>query len=349
MLLYASMLLLIYNTSMEGIMIKCIYCLQDKDKTHFKKKEHVLSQSFGKFKDNFTLINTVCDECNQFFGDNLELVLAGDTVEGGTTRYETGIKDPEKFKSLGKRSRMTYQIQEGKYPGVYMYREYSEEVGNITFYPCPQIGFLRNSGEYEWFLLNDIPKKEAITHEVYNISDPKFLIMLGCDESIEEKILNEFGIKRGEAFMVSHDHFKEKILFEVQGKLDEVDFRARAKIGFNYLAYWQGNDFILDSSFNTIRDYIRWGKVPETPIRGVINKPFFPDAKRRLGHIIAIHWEEKEASLVARVSLFDFLQFVIRLVKDEAQQYKDVRKGHFFNIKQMNILELDLSKFNLSF
>ena len=97
--------------------------------------------------------------------------------------------------------------------------------------------------------------------------------------------------------MVSHDHFKEKILFEVQGKLDEVDFRARAKIGFNYLAYWQGNDFILDSSFNTIRDYIRWGKVPETPIRGVINKPFFPDAKRRLGHIIAIHLGRKRSIL----------------------------------------------------
>jgi hypothetical protein len=182
-----------------------------------------------------------------------------------------------------------------------------------------------------------------------NISDLKFCIILGCDESKQEKLINELGIKRGEELIVSHNSGKEKISFEVQGKLDEVDFRARAKIGFNYLAYWQGKDFILNNSFDTMRDYIRWGKIPETPVRGVINRPFFSGGRRGLAHIIAIHWEEKEASLVARVSLFEFVQVVIRLAKDKAQQYKSIRKGHLFDIKQMNISELDLSKFDLSF
>jgi hypothetical protein len=83
------------------------------------------------------------------------------------------------------------------------------------------------------------------------------------------------------------------------------------------------------------------------------DKLLFPDEealkKKQAGHIIAIHWEEKEKSLVARVSLFNFAQYVVRLAKDEQGQYKHIKKGHFFNLRQMNILELDLSKFDLSF
>jgi len=62
--------------------MKCIYCLEDKPSDSFKKTEHVLPQSFGKFKNNLTLNKIVCDTCNQYFGDNLELPLGRETLEG---------------------------------------------------------------------------------------------------------------------------------------------------------------------------------------------------------------------------------------------------------------------------
>ncbi len=130
--------------------MKCIYCLEEKERDNFTRKEHVLPQSFGKFENNFTLTKEVCDQCNQFFGDKLEIYLAGDTFEGGTMRYEYGIKKPEKYKSLGKRSRMIYKLLEGPYPGSYAYQEYSEEAKGMVIGLCPQIGFLQKSGEYDW-------------------------------------------------------------------------------------------------------------------------------------------------------------------------------------------------------
>jgi len=54
----------------------CIYCLKDSNNVSFKKSEHVLPQSFGVFENNFTLNGVVCDSCNKYFGDNLELDLA---------------------------------------------------------------------------------------------------------------------------------------------------------------------------------------------------------------------------------------------------------------------------------
>ncbi len=74
-------------------MITCVYCLENKPISFFKKAEHVLPQSFGLFKNNFTLRKIVCDQRNEYFGNNLEIVLARDTYEGGL-RFETNIKEP---------------------------------------------------------------------------------------------------------------------------------------------------------------------------------------------------------------------------------------------------------------
>ena len=70
----------------------CIYCLEDKPQSNFQKREHVIPQCFGKFTpDNLILYNDVCDECNQYFSENLELFLGRDTLEG-IERFRHGIK-----------------------------------------------------------------------------------------------------------------------------------------------------------------------------------------------------------------------------------------------------------------
>ena len=79
--------------------MKCIYCLEDKPIQSFTKVEHVLPQSFGSFQNNFTLHGAVCDECNQYFGDNLEIDLGRDTFEG-ISRHEYGTIGPKEFKYL---------------------------------------------------------------------------------------------------------------------------------------------------------------------------------------------------------------------------------------------------------
>jgi hypothetical protein len=48
----------------------CIYCGSAEPPR--EKREHVLPQSYGLFEDNWVL-DCVCDSCNQYFGDKLEL------------------------------------------------------------------------------------------------------------------------------------------------------------------------------------------------------------------------------------------------------------------------------------
>ena len=84
--------------------------------------------------------------------------MSRDTVEGRILRYERNIKADHTFKSQGKRSQLIYKIEEdGEYKGAYFYPEYSEKNKKRKHYICPQIVFVRKSGEYEWYLLDNIP------------------------------------------------------------------------------------------------------------------------------------------------------------------------------------------------
>jgi hypothetical protein len=116
--------------------MKCIYCLENKPEDSFTKAEHVIPQSFGLFQDNFTLNQqhnkTVCNDCNQYFGDNLEIALARDTVEG-LSRYEHGIRSPKDFKSLGKKTRLQHKkVAQGILKGVIVDLEYSKELNLVS-------------------------------------------------------------------------------------------------------------------------------------------------------------------------------------------------------------------------
>jgi hypothetical protein len=74
----------------------CIYC---REKRSFSR-EHVLQASFGRFRNALVLHNTVCSDCNQAFGETIDLIFARESAEG-LDRYRLGIKplaEIEKFR-----------------------------------------------------------------------------------------------------------------------------------------------------------------------------------------------------------------------------------------------------------
>jgi hypothetical protein len=182
--------------------VKCVYCVEDKPLSSFTKIEHVMPQSFGLFANNFTLVNSVCDDCNQYFGDNLQIVMARDTFEG-TSRFKFELKSPKELKSLGKRSRMIIKIAEGECKGAYAYLEYSKEQDKIIVKPVPQIGFLKNEPtEYEYYLLDQIPPKSYLDENGFDLKPPTAIRAFGIDVDTAHQVLSEKGIKceyQGEA------------------------------------------------------------------------------------------------------------------------------------------------------
>ena len=327
--------------------MKCVYCIEDKPLSAFTKAEHVMPQSFGLFTNNLTLVNTVCDDCNQYFGNNLEIVMARDTFEGAS-RFEFELKTLKKFKSLGKRSRMTIKIAEGECKGAYAYKEYSKEQDNIVIKPVPQIGFLKNEpAEYEYFLLDQIPYKSYLENNGFDLKHPRCIRVFGIDVDTARQILSEKEIKfeyQGKTGL-SENH-KEDLLCEIECLIDSTIFRTVAKIAFNYLAYWEGSDFLLHQSFDQSRNFIRYGKQAEYPLVRVDNNPILGDEQvegwRRLGHIVTVNWAADGMSIVSQISLLNWASYKISLARNFSGEQKNIRSGHFFNVNSRKILDLEV-------
>lgn len=325
--------------------MKCIYCVEDKPISSFTKVEHVMPQSFGSFANNFTLVNIACDDCNQYFGDNLEIVMARDTLEGAY-RFEYGLKSPKEFKSLGRRSRMIIKIAEGECQGTYAYREYSKEQKKIVVKPLPQISFLKNEpAEYEYYPLDEIPLKSYLDNNGFDLKHPKAIRALGIDVDTARRALSEKGIKfeyQGEGGL--SESSGADLLCRVDVLIDEAVFRTVAKIAFNYLAYWEGRDFVLHQAFDPARNFIRHGKKPEYPFVTVDNNPILGDepveGKRRLGHIITVNWAGNGISIVSQISLLNWASYRVCLAKNFSGERKNIRRGHFFNVGSKEILDL---------
>src|ERR1700674_3694666 len=66
----------------------CIYCPQT-DTDRFRGVEHVIPQGFGRFGSETPTLDCVCDDCNAYFGRELDQLLTRDTYEG-ISRYSRG-------------------------------------------------------------------------------------------------------------------------------------------------------------------------------------------------------------------------------------------------------------------
>ena len=124
--------------------------------------------------------------------------------------------------------------------------------------------------------------------------------------------------------------------------------RAVAKIGFNYLAYWQGADFVLHKDFDVIRKFILSGDKTDFPLVRIEQNSVLRDepieGKRRTGHIVTIGWANDGVSIIAQVSLMNWVKYVICLARSFSGEQRDIKKGHFFNFPYKSIIPLTTDK-----
>ena len=325
-------------------MARCIYCQEEKPHKAFRRAEHVLPQSFGMFRNNLTLRDIVCDACNQYFGDNLELVLARDSFEGNS-RFQHGVRNPEEFRPFGDSSRIVLRVVEGELAGAYAYREYSQQAGNIVLRPLPQVGFLMAaSGKHEYFLLDEIPTIQQLQDKGFDSRNPQAIRAFAIDEEQLRQKLTEKGITFRYGGEIVPPQPSETLLCELEGQIDQTIFRAIAKIAFNYLAYWQGPAFLNEPSFDAVRRYIRYGEKPGYKIIDIREEAILADepivGRRRLGHLITANWAQDGVSILAQVSLFNWVTYCISLAREYPGERRDLRRGNFFDIANREILEL---------
>ena len=325
--------------------IQCVYCKQIKPISDYSKKEHVIPQSFGMFANNMTLDQQVCDNCNQYFGDKLEIDLARDTIEG-LSRYNHGVKQACEFKSLGQRSRLKIRVTEGQFKGALVYPEYSADTGKLMIRPFHQIGFYHPEyAQYSFFHPDEIPFKSELIEEGFDLSRRNAVVTLGLNLEQAREIIAEKGIiprSWGDTETLKPTEGSWGV--EVEGNLDTILFRAIAKIAFNYFCFWIGADVARQTKFDVIRYFIREGIQPPYPLVVIEDRPILADEPnvglRRLGHIVTLNWSRERNSIVSKVSLFNQNTYLVSLSRNHLGTLKALTRGHFFDIANNKIYPL---------
>lgn len=316
-------------------MKQCIYCAKTKNKSEFNA-EHVIPQSFGKFKHNLTL-HCVCKKCNTQFGKELDEKLACDAIEA-IERTRHGIKKTSEFRSLGRRSTLHVRITaDGPLKGAYGHHIPGPDGENLPIAYSPQVGFGHSpDGPFEWFLLDEIPSKDEIAAKGYG----RDVVVRSEGITIEQAQVAlvaagySAGSKEGE-----FSHKDERFSADTVGIVGDADCRAVSKIAFNYFAFVFGAATALMPQFNVVRSYVADGGQPRErivtlhPSNDVVDRT--SDGAQVNGHYIAVRRDGSR--IVAQVSLFLRLRYTVVLSADEFLIAFEPSSAHFFDLESREI------------
>lgn len=101
---------------------------------------------------------------------------------------------------------------------------------------------------------------------------------------------------------------------------------------------------MLEADLDAARRFIRSGVKPQYPLIKIRQESILGDepieGKRRSGHLITVDWATDRRSIVAQVSLFNWLTYSVCLARDFSGERRVIRKGHFFDPYSRQILEL---------
>lgn len=320
--------------------------MQDKSESEFQRREHVIPQCFGRFiPDNLLLRKYVCDGCNQFFGDKIELFWGRDSLES-IERLRHALNPG----SLKKRRRVISKILEGDFKGVLVREVGIGKDGNILCEKLVQAGFYHtDKNEYHYFEIGDIPLANDLLELGYDIKH-KTIWLIGDKEEVNllETELNEKGIPfKHDSNLIKKTNYGEIVVCKSEATLDRVIMRGICKIAFNYLAYIVGKLFILNSNFNGIRNFIRHDKGKSDHYLSVNEPPILYDDQKlekcakkvTQGHLITLGWKN-DRKLISKVSLFNLHTYRIYLCKNYDGLWIPIKSGHHFDIETKEINEL---------
>lgn len=242
-------------------MAKCIYCLKEKSPDDFNR-EHVVPRMMGTYQDGFVLNdNQVCQECNSYFSRELENAVGLDSLEA-FLRMQHGNKTMSDGRTLQKR-RISLVGNEGIFKGLsftVVADSANEERVHFDISPC--IGIARDNNEYDYFPVEELP--EATTDVLEKLKGKKQgIVSVGLKQEIVEPVLKEKGYLSDSyvysearvAELYDKSDFDTSITFSI----DSIVRRVCAKTAFNYLCFSEGVDFVLQSRYDELRAYIRYG------------------------------------------------------------------------------------------
>ena len=296
-------------------MLQCVYCKKTGEKSLFTR-EHVIPEAFGKFENNFTLLSEVCGECNQYFGDKLEIVLARGSYEA-IARIEQELSPPESVENLIQDRIDISLSSSNEEKGLVL--AFVEREGRLNVEPKPQVRFSSKSGnDFYYVTIDELNDPAFDLPSDANLSD--IAILAKSDEMFE--MVSESLARKGIEFVRTYDEnigdrIKGEPWIEGQVTVDRLILRAIAKICFNYLTYIHGAEFSLSKEFDSIREFIRQEDSDHAEMVSVKKNGILKYDSRAFrqtqGHLVTIDWPPMGQHIFGQLSLFNIATYQIML------------------------------------
>lgn len=324
----------------------CIYCQRTDPECGFTR-EHVIPEALGRFEgDVITLTHEVCGECNQYFGDRLELFLNRDSAEA-MFRFRYGLKDPaEVSKMFGGRVLVRLPRDGSKWGGAYLEFGAPPPGEKEPFVGlAPQLAYKRRDGEnWAYFSEEDLRERaEEVKETVARDCTPARVLWAEPGEA-RDRLLALLA-EKGLAFKVQKEivetlpAFKDgRVTAELQFTFDSALARAVSKIGFNYLAKTQGAELALRAEFDPVRRFVRYGEGapfsfvafgPGTPLRDSQGR-----VKPDRGHVLTVGWDPTGEDIIARVCPFQHITYVVLLAAKFAGVWRPIESAHLYDLER---------------
>jgi hypothetical protein len=311
----------------------CIYCASTEPPR--EKREHVVPQSYGSFENNWVL-DCVCDDCNQYFGDKLELILGRDSSES-LLRLRYGLK-PAKAAAdlLNQRLELTIDTV-GPWRGARAFMAMDLTGTGLELLPFPQAGFKRPLEiDFTWIAERDLNEE---TVAPYRPTGTEYRIVGPTDADLQriDRKLKELGFKPvQQGFLENTIPQGNQISFAAEMTFDIIVQRAIAKIAFNYAAYVLGAEFVRNPSFDPTRRFIRYNEASGYQVTTPTFRPILfddePLQRQTNGHLLIVEWGDRSQTFVrTRVSLFNEMTYVVRLCGRYSGLWIDIATGHLFD------------------
>ena len=302
----------------------CIYCQRTDPPCGFNR-EHVIPEALGRFHgaDVVTPTREVCSECNQYFGDTLDLMLTRDSYEA-LLRIEHGLKDPAGIPGMFKRRLAVRLPADGTTWGdaVLRLRPHPEGGARPIVDLVPQVGFERvDGGGRDYFTEDDLRAESGIAERVARGYGKRRVILFDTDEAREHLLatLGELGIpfKKEDEFRGFPPFVGGEVTTEVQATFDAYLARGLSKIAFNYMAKMQGAEFALRPEFDAARRFVRYGEGKAGAFLTFDEGTAFRNAagqrRRHTEHVLMLEWNGGREELIGRVHLFGQTRYAVRL------------------------------------
>lgn len=317
----------------------CIFCGSSAPPR--RKREHVIPRLLGQFQDNWTL-DCVCDECNQFFGERLEVHFGRDSTEA-LHRLQHGIKRPSESTDLPYKRVTLVVEQEGPFRGARA--TIGPDAGDgIQPIPLAQVGF-RRPGEprFQWLLESELTdeKLTPFKNSTWEVR------LIGPTDADQERLgakIRALGInlKRQTTEHVQIHDKNSEVTVVTEATLDIPIQRAIAKIAMNFAAHIAGPPFVRHASFDRARGFIRFGLRPGFQVVAPCDTPILADDsvsfRQTKGHLIVIGWER--SAVVVRFSPFNFITYRVVLCPVFAGLWRDLGVGFLFDYETHQIRPL---------